>query len=134
MISAVHMARPYSNDLRGKIVAAHAAGKGSQGALAEMFGVSVGWVEKVFRQQRQTGQTDRVEQRHGPQSRVDAACKVFLLEAIAERPDLTLVEVQKLLLERRGVRLCIGQVFNVLKQMKVRLKKSRSTPPNGTPK
>ena len=34
----------------------------------------------------------------------------------------------------RGVRLCVAQVSNVLKQLGVRLKKSRSTPRSATPK
>ncbi len=125
------MPRPYENDLRRKLWAAYAAGKGSQPELAQWFGVSLGWVEKVCRQQRQTGQADRVEQRHGPLSRVDGAAQACLLRAIAGRPDLTLAELQRILAEQQGVRLCIAQVWNVLKRLGVRLKKSRSTPPSG---
>jgi transposase len=115
-------------------LAAYAAGKGSQAALAQWFGVSLGWVEKVCRQQRQSGQADRIEQRHGPVSRVDGAAQACLLRAIADRPDLTLVELQRILAEQRGIRLCVAQVWNVLKRLGVRLKKSRSTPPSATPK
>ena len=134
MNSAECMPRPYDNDLRRKLLAAHAAGKGTQCELAQMFGVSLGWVEKVLRQQRRTGQADRVEQRHGPVSRVDAAAKACLLRAIEDRPDLTLAELQRILAEQQGVRLCIAQVWNVLKRLGVRLKKSRSTPPSATPR
>ena len=134
MNSAECMPRPYDNDLRRKLLAAHAAGKGSQCELAVLFGVSLGWVEKVLRQQRQSGQADRVEQRHGPVSRVDSAARACLLQAIEDRPDLTLAELQRILAEQQGVRLCIAQVWNVLKRLGVRLKKSRSTPPNATPR
>jgi transposase len=127
------MPRAYDNDLRRKVLAAYAAGKGSQRELAQLFGVSLGWVEKVSRQQRQHGQVDRVDQRHGPVSRVDSAAKACLLRAIEDRPDLTLAELQRMLAERQGVRLCLAQVWNVLKQMGVRLKKSHSTPPSATP-
>jgi transposase len=113
-------------------LAAYAAGKGTQAELALLFGVSVGWVEKVCRQQRQTGQMERIEQRHGPVSRVDGAAKACLLKAMVERPDLTLAELQKILAEQQGIRLCVAQVFNVLKQLKVRLKKSHFTPPSET--
>ena len=126
------MPRPYDNDLRRTFLAAYAAGKGTQAELALLFGVSVGWVEKVCRQQRQTGQMERIEQRHGPVSRVDGAAKACLLKAMVERPDLTLAELQKILAEQQGIRLCVAQVFNVLKQLKVRLKKSRFTPPSET--
>ncbi len=58
-------------------MAAYAAAKGSQLELAQLFGVSLGWVEKVYRQQRLNGNANRVEQRHGPVSRVDAAAKLI---------------------------------------------------------
>jgi transposase len=115
-------------------LAAYAAGKGTQAELSLVFGVSVGWAEKVCRQQRESGRAERIEQRHGPVSRVDAAGKTCLLEAIKGRPDLTLAELQAILAEQRDVRLCIAQVANVLKRMGVRLKKSRSTPPSATPR
>lgn len=86
--------------------------------------MSVSWVEKICRQQRRSGQADRVEQRHGLVSRVDAVGQACLLEAIADRPDLTFAELQRILAERQGVRLCIAQVFNVVKRLGVRLKKS----------
>ena len=126
------MPRPYENDLRRKVLVAYAAGRGTQAVLAAVFGVSVGWVAKICRQQRLTGRAERVEQRHGPLSRVDEAGAACLRSAIAERPDLTLAELQRILAERRGVRLCIAQVANVLKRLGVRRKKSRSTPPSGT--
>lgn len=121
------MPRAYANDLRRKFLAAYSRGQGTQAELAHLFGVSVGWAEKVCRQHRQTGQADRVEQRHGPQSRLDEAAKKCLLAALQQRPDLTLVELQAILAERQGVRLCIAQLWNGLKRMKVRLKKSHST-------
>jgi transposase len=122
------MPRAYDNDLRRKVLAAYAAGKGSQRELAHLFGVSLGWVQKVFRQYRRSGQADRVEQRHGPASRLDSEAKACLLRAIEDRPDRTLAELQRILAEQQGVRLCIAQVWNVLKRLGVRLKKSHSTP------
>lgn len=57
-------------------MAAYTAGKSTQVELAAVFGV--GGVEKLFRQQRQNEQVERIEQRHGPVSRVDAAGKACL--------------------------------------------------------
>jgi transposase len=128
------MPRAFDNDLRRKFLAAYAAGRGTQAELASLFGVSVGWAEKVCRQQRRNGKPERVEQRHGPESRVDGAARECLLTAIRERSDLTLAELQQILSERRGVRLCIGQLWNVLKGLGIRLKKSRSMRPSGIPK
>ena len=67
------MARAYEDDLRGKIFEAHGKGHGSFRKLAEVFGVSLGYVEKIFRQRGRSGQMDRVRHRPGPKSRVSAA-------------------------------------------------------------
>ena len=128
------MPRAYEDDLRRKLLEACSHHKGSQAQLAQLFGVSVSWVEKVRRQYRQNRQAERIEPRHGPLSRVDEAAKRCLLEALDRRPDLTLAELQKILADRRGVGLCIAQIWNVLKRMGVRLKKSHSTRKNGIPK
>lgn len=117
------MPRPYYNDLRRMFLSAYTAAKGTQAELAMVFGVSVGWAEKVCRQQRKSGQPERIEQRHGPLSRVGAAGKACLLKAIQERTDLTLAELQAILAEQQSVRLCIAQVANVLKRFGMRLKK-----------
>jgi len=128
------MPRAYENDLRRKLLDAYGYEKGSQAELAQLFGVSLGWVEKVLRQYRQNGRAERIEPRHGPVSRIDEAAKRCLLEALQRRPDLTLAELQKTLADRQRVHLCIAQVWNVLKGMGVRLKKSHSTPRSGTAK
>jgi len=54
------MPRPYDNDLRRMFLAAYAAGKGTQAELALVFGVSVGWAEKICRQHRLSGQPERI--------------------------------------------------------------------------
>jgi transposase len=46
---------PYSIDLRQKIVAALARGVGSQRTVAELFGVSLSFVERLLQRQRTTG-------------------------------------------------------------------------------
>jgi transposase len=47
----------YSNDLRRKLVEAWLTGESTQVELADLFHVSLGWVEKVLRRWRTTGDT-----------------------------------------------------------------------------
>ena len=47
----------YSNDLRRKLVEAWLTGENTQAELADLFHVSLGWVEKVLRRWRMTGNT-----------------------------------------------------------------------------
>ncbi len=48
------MARAYSDDLRRKLLEAHAAGKGTLAELAERFGVSLAWAWKISSARKQT--------------------------------------------------------------------------------
>ncbi|WP_263366479.1 hypothetical protein [Edaphobacter bradus] len=82
------MARAYSDDLRRKLLEAHAAGKGTLRELAERFGVSVPWAWKVSAAHKRSGAMERAAQsRHGRPSRVDRAQVMALLKA---KPDLVL--------------------------------------------
>ena len=123
------MARAYSDDLRKKLLEAHAAGKGTLRELAERFGVSVGWAFKVSAAKRQTGSTVRVLQRRAG-SRIDSERVRRLIES---KPDIILRELQAEL-GRAGQTISLAHMARVVKQLGLRLKKSRSTPLSGTPK
>ncbi len=126
------MARAYSDDLRRKLLAAHAAGKGTLVELAERFGVSVAWAWKVSASRSRTGSAERPPQsRHGRRSRVDPAQVAALVKA---KPDLVLRELQDELERKSGIRISHTQMWRVVRELGLRLKKSRSTPPNGTRK
>jgi transposase len=113
-------------------LAAHASGKGTLVELAERFGVSVAWAWKVSASRSRTGCVERQPQsRHGRPSRVDPTQVAALLKA---KPDLVLRELQDELERRSGVRISHTQMWRVVRELGLRLKKSRSTPPNGTRK
>ena len=123
------MARAYSDDLRRKLLEAHAAGKGTLRELAERFGVSVGWAFKVSAAKRQTGSSERLPQRRAP-SRIDMERVRKLVE---NKPDIILRELQAEL-GRVGQPISLAHMARLVKRLGLRLKKSRSTPPNATPK
>ena len=126
------MAKAYSDDLRRKLLEAHDRGEGSLRQLAQRFGVSVPWAWKISRQRRRSGQMERVEQRHGPPSRMTAAVQASLRGLVREQPDLTLMELQQRLWVSERVRVSFQHLWRVLQNMGLRLKKSRSMPKNKT--
>ena len=126
------MARAYSNDLRRKLLEAHEQGLGTLEELAEEFGISLGFAKKISAALRRTGRMERVEQRHGRINRVTPLVQERLREWLRQQPDLTLGELQRELRERMQVPLSIPRLWVVLRQMKLRLKKSRSTPRSRT--
>jgi transposase len=120
------MARAYSDDLRRKLLEAHAAGKGTLRELAERFGVSVPWAWKISAAHRRSGAMERAPQsRHGRPSRVDRTHVKALLKA---KPDLILRELREELERTTGVAISHTQMWRVVRELGLRLKKSRSTP------
>ena len=126
------MAQAYSNDLRRKLLEAHEQGRGTLEELAEEFGVSLGYAKKISAALRRTGRMERIEQRHGRINQVTPLVQERLREWLRQQPDRTLAELQRQLREQRQVSLSIPRLWVVLRQMKLRLKKSRSTPRNRT--
>ena len=126
------MAKAYSDDLRRKLLEAYDRGEGSLAELARRFGVSVPWAWKISRQRRRTGRMERVEQRHGPPSRMTAAVQASLRGLVRQQPDVTLVELQQRLWGSERIRVSFQHLWRVLQKMGLRLKKSRSTPKNKT--
>ncbi len=121
------MARAYSDDLREKVLAAYAAGKGTFRQLAERFEVSYGWVIKIHGAELRTGTRQRVPQRRRP-SRIDSAQVRALIH---QQPDIVLRELQQQL-QQAGVSVSRTQLWRLLQKLGFRLKKSHSTPTSVT--
>ena len=126
------MAQAYSNDLRRKLLEAHEQGRGTLEELAEEFGVSLGYAKKISAALRRTGRMERTEQRHGRINQVTPLVQERLREWLRQQPDRTLAELQRQLREQMHVSLSIPRLWVVLRQMKLRLKKSRSMPRSRT--
>jgi transposase len=127
------MARAYSDDLRCKFLEAHEQGEGSLSKLAARFHVSVGWAKRVSATLRRTGKKERPPGgKRGRKSRITADAAEYLRLQIREQPDRTLAELREDLQHHQGIAIGMTQLWTVLKQMGLRLKKSRSTPPSRT--
>jgi transposase len=128
------MAKAYSDDLRRKLLEAHDRGEGSLRELAKRFGVSVPWAWKISRQRKRTGQMERIEQRHGPRSRITAEVQGKIRRLVKQQPDATLVELHQRLWANERIRISFQHLWRVLHRMGLRLKKSRSTPKSKIPR
>jgi len=125
------MARAYSDDLRRKLLEAHQQGEGSLAQLAVRFRVSLGWAKSISATLGRTGRMERPPAGpRGPRSKLTPEVREQLRSWIARQPDLTLVEMQRRLARERRLKVSIGRLWTVLREMGLRLKKSHSTPPN----
>ena len=125
------MARPYSNDMRQKLLEAYDQGQGSLSELARRFGVSRGWAWKISAARKRTGRIERTSYIPGPKRGVDEKVLASILGA---RADATLPELQAELERRSGLRFSTQHLWRVVKRMGFRLKKSHSTPKSATAK
>src|SRR5262245_31698127 len=98
------MARPYSLDLRKRVVATVAAGQSCR-AVAEVFDVSVASVVKWSQRSRTTGSA-AAKPMGGRRPYLLEAERDWLLARLAEKPDLTLHALLAELAERDVVVSC----------------------------
>lgn len=128
------MAKWYGDDLRRKLLQAYDRGEGTLEQLAKRFSVSAPWAWKISAQRKRSGQMERVEQRRGTVRKVTAEVEQRLRGWVQAQPDLTLAELQQKLQKTHHLQVSIGRLWQVLRQMGLRLKKSHSTPANATRK
>jgi transposase-like protein len=81
------MPRPYSDDLRRKILQAYEQGNQTREQVAERFRVSVGFVKKIRRQQLRTGQMERRLHHPRTQAQVHRAHSPTTARKAATRSD-----------------------------------------------
>jgi transposase len=120
------MGRPYSEDLRTRIVAAVEGGV-SRNAAAKQFAVSVSCVVKLMQRFRRTGSVSPAPRGKKPYAL--EGHEVLVRELVATRPDLTLDELQQALAEH-GIVVGRSSVNRFLQACDLTLKKSRCMPPS----
>lgn len=115
------MARPYSQDLRDRVVAAVASGHTCRGVAAR-FGVSVASVVKWSQRFRATGSAAAAKMGGWRPLRLKSE-RDWLLARIAEKPDLTLRAVMAELAER-GTPASYGAVWRFFAREGISFKKN----------
>ena len=126
------MGAAYSVDLRRKVVEACERGTASQAQVAQFFGVSVSFVEKLLRLHRRTGALEPDRRRAGRPAQVDAATCVQVQRWLEEQNDLTLAELAERLQAQCGLCVSISCVWRLLHRLHMRRKKRHFMPASGT--
>ena len=124
--------RSYSRDLRENILRAYDAHRGSQRALAALFGVSRAFVEKLVQRRRTTGQIAPRPHAGGRQPSYDHAALAVVRQALQEHTDATLAELCARLGQPRGLWVSVATMSRRLTRLGLPRKKSRSTPRSAT--
>ena len=117
------MGAAYSVDLRRKVVQACERGTASQAEVAQFFGVSVSFVEKLLRLHRRTGALEPDRRRAGRPAQIDAATCTQVQRWLEEQNDLTLAELAERLEAQCGLCVSLSCVWRLMHRLHMRRKK-----------
>jgi len=121
------MGKPYSNDLRERVVEAIATGD-TREEVAELYGLSLSTVGRFIRRKRETGSVSSDKfggyKQHALKPHIDR-----VKELVAAQPDGTLLEYQAGLAKHQ-VTVSQTAIFRFLRHLNLTFKKKSSTPPN----
>jgi transposase len=120
------MGAAYSVDLRRKVVHAREHGTASQATVAQFFGVSVSFVEKLLRLHRRTGSLEPDRKRAGRPAQIDAATCAQVQRWLEEQNDLTLAEVAERLQAQYGLCVSVSCIWRLMQRLHMRRKKDTS--------
>lgn len=116
--------KAYSLDLRQKIVTAYAQGGRSQRQLAQQFGVALSFIEKLLKQQRETGSlAPKVRTKQTPTKLNDEQLQV-LAQLVEVQNDATLDELRFQLAQKTGVLIGRSTVDRMLTKLQLTVKKN----------
>ena len=122
--------KAYSQDLRERVAAALAAGHLSQRAIAERFGVSKRFVERLSGRLRETGSCAALPHAGG-RTRTLAPYATWLQAEVAQQPDATLEELCDRVQQTHWVQVNFSMMCRELQLLDLPRKKSRSTTASG---
>ena len=126
--------KPYSNDLRRRIVEACESRKYSQGEVAELFQVSLATVKNFLRRYRETGSPDALPHAGGNKPLLGEKARLFIHECVKANNDLTLDELCRRVKARHRKSVSRPTMSRLLQGLNLPRKKSRSTPVSATAK
>ena len=116
--------RAYSLDLRQRVVRAYEQGHGSIAEIAEQFSVSTGFVKKMLRQWRSTGDLSPLPHGGGRRASLSERQRERLRRKVRQQDDISLVELQDYLREEEQVEVHVSTICRALREADLPRKKS----------
>lgn len=117
--------KPYSQDLRERVLAVVNGDQQSLSEIAQVFGISESTVDKWCKRQRDTGST-AARPFAGGRRRILQACSAMIRAAVKKQPDVSLVELCERVQAAHGIHASPSMMCRELHRLKLPLKKSRS--------
>ena len=125
--------KPYSQDLRERILRALQAREDSQGAIAQRFAVSRSFVERLWQRWRQTGSCRALPHAGGRQRSLRTAERL-IRRSVARDPDVTLAHLCEQVARHKGIQVSTKTMCVEIQRLRLPRKKRHSTLRNATPR
>jgi transposase len=117
--------KPYSQDLRERVMAVVSTDQQSLSRIAQVFGISESTVDKWCKRQRDTGSV-AARPIAGGRRRVLRECRTVIRSAVKKQPDVSLAELCERVQAVHGIHASPSMMCRELHHLKLPLKKSRS--------
>ena len=121
----------YSEDLRGRVLAAVDGGMAAR-AAASVFQVSISYIYKALIRRRQTGEISASSVRGHRPRKLTPDQEAALASHVRANSDMTLAAMQSWLEAEYGIRLSSGAIWTIIDRLGLTLKKRHSGPANRT--
>lgn len=116
--------RPYSEDIRTRVIQAYLNCEGSQRQIASRFNVSLGFVRNLLKRYRHTGSFEPKDH-SGPTSKIDPESLQLILRLFDDNPSIPLSSLCNRLVQERQLRISRSTMWRTVK--KYRPRKARSS-------
>ena len=111
--------RPYSEDIRTRVIQAYRNREGSQRQIARRFHVSLGFVRNLLKRYRDTGSFEPKEH-VGPTSKIDRDSLRLILRLVDGNPSLPLSSLCQQLVQERQLRISRSTMWRTVKKYRPR--------------
>lgn len=116
--------KPYSLDLRRRVLDAYRGGEGSQRQLAARFRVSLSFVRNLLRLERETGDVAPRPHGGGHRPTLDPQAMRALVRLVRSTPDATLDELREQVREQTGYQVSRSTMCRAVQRTGWRRKKN----------
>ncbi len=115
--------KPYSLDLRQKIIETYEENNLSQRELAKRFRVALSFIQKLIKQWRETGNLNPRQHGGGQKLKLKSDEIILLGDLVQEKKDATLDELRKQIEEKTQTVVSNSTISRILKRLNLTQKK-----------
>ena len=124
--------KPYSEDIRVRVIHSYENGEGSQRELARRYNVSLSFVQGLLKRFRQTGNIVPRKYSHRAESKVDENSLQMILALVEQDPNLPLSQLCERLAQERNIQISRATMWRTLRKFRPH-KTSVRRPMSNTP-